>query len=149
MGDRVVLAPRPRALMGRSRSTISFISRFDLHEVFRRERLFPGEVVEEAILDDRADRHLRAGEEFLDGLGKHVRCVVARSSSAAPPDRARDVTMPILASRSTTWREVLHLAVDAQGQRRLGRGRARSRRRCRRRSPVCRTIGPSRPVRKY
>ncbi len=40
--------------------------------VFRRERALVGEVVEEAVLDDRADRHLRVGEQFLDGVGQQM-----------------------------------------------------------------------------
>ncbi len=48
----------------------------DLREVVGRERLVAGEVVVEAVLDGRADRHLSAGEEFLHRLGQHVGGVV-------------------------------------------------------------------------
>ena len=41
------------------------------------ERLGLGEVVVEAVLDDGADRHLRAGPELLHRLGHDVRGVVA------------------------------------------------------------------------
>ena len=49
---------------------------FDLRNVFRLERLLLGEIVEEAVLDDGADRHLRAGPQRLDRFGHHVRGVV-------------------------------------------------------------------------
>ena len=41
-------------------------------QVFRRERALVGEVVEEAVLDDRADRDLGLGEQLLDGVGQQV-----------------------------------------------------------------------------
>ena len=50
--------------------------RFDRSEVIGRERLVAEEVVVEAVLDHRADRHLRAGEEPLHRLGEHMRAVV-------------------------------------------------------------------------
>ena len=46
-------------------------------EVVGRERLVAREVVIEAVLDDRADRHLRAGPKLLHGFGEHMRGVVA------------------------------------------------------------------------
>ena len=45
-------------------------------EIFRRERLVAEEVVVEAVLDHRADGHLRAGPQRLHGLGQHMRGVV-------------------------------------------------------------------------
>ena len=51
--------------------------RLDGGEVLGRERLVAEEVVVEAVLDDRADRHLRAREKLLHRFGKHVRAVVA------------------------------------------------------------------------
>jgi hypothetical protein len=49
----------------------------DRREIVGRERLVTEEVVVEAVLDHRADRHLRAGKEALDRLGEHMRAVVA------------------------------------------------------------------------
>ena len=46
-------------------------------EVFRRERLVAEEVVIEAVVDDGADRHLRAGPQVLHGFCKDMRGVVA------------------------------------------------------------------------
>jgi hypothetical protein len=50
----------------------------DLREVVRREGLVAGEVVIEAVLDGRADRDLRPGEQLLHRLGHHVAGVVAQ-----------------------------------------------------------------------
>jgi hypothetical protein len=50
---------------------------FDRREVVRAERLVAGEVVVEAVLDVRADGHLRAGEQLLHRFGQHVGRVVA------------------------------------------------------------------------
>ncbi|MND23535.1 hypothetical protein D3C80_139400 [compost metagenome] len=50
---------------------------FDLRQIFGREGLVLGEVVIEAVLDDRADRHLRAGPKLLHGLGHDVGGIVA------------------------------------------------------------------------
>ena len=49
---------------------------FDLAEIVGLERLRLGEVVVEAVLDHRADRHLRAGPQRLHGFGHDVRGVV-------------------------------------------------------------------------
>ena len=49
----------------------------DAGQVVGRERLVAEEVVVEAVLDRRADRHLGAGEQVLHGLGHDVRAVVA------------------------------------------------------------------------
>jgi hypothetical protein len=49
----------------------------DRRKVFRRERLVAEEVVIEAVLDHRADRDLGAGPQRLDGLGEHMRGIVA------------------------------------------------------------------------
>jgi hypothetical protein len=49
---------------------------FDNGEVFRRERLVAREVVIEAVLDHRADGHLRAGPQGLHRLGQHMGGVV-------------------------------------------------------------------------
>ena len=51
--------------------------RFDGREVFRREGALEGEVVIEAVFDDRADGHLRFGEELLHRLREQMRRRVA------------------------------------------------------------------------
>ena len=48
----------------------------DLGKIVGREGLRAREVVIEAVLDDRADRDLRAGIELLHGLGHDMRGVV-------------------------------------------------------------------------
>ena len=71
--------------------------RLDALEVFGSERLGALEVVVEAVLDDRADRDLRAGKEPLHGLRHEVRGRVPehleplRASRAAPPRRPHPV----------------------------------------------------------
>ena len=49
---------------------------FDRGEIFRRERLVAEEVVIEAVLDHRADGHLRARPQRLHGFGQHMRAVM-------------------------------------------------------------------------
>ena len=49
---------------------------FDDGQVFQRERLVAEEVVIKAVLDHRADGHLRARPQRLHGFGQHVRGVV-------------------------------------------------------------------------
>ncbi len=46
---------------------------FDLRQVVGREGALVGEVVIEAVVDHRADRDLRAGEQALHGLRQQVR----------------------------------------------------------------------------
>ena len=48
----------------------------DDRQVLGREGLVAGEIVEEAALDHRADRHLRTGPERLHGLGEDMGAVV-------------------------------------------------------------------------
>ncbi len=61
---------------GLSRAMISRIFASMAGKILGRERLVPGEVVVEAVLDHRADGHLRAGKQRLHRLGQHVRGVV-------------------------------------------------------------------------
>ena len=49
---------------------------FDLRQIVGRERRVAREVVIEAVLDRRADGHLRAGEKLLHRHGEHMRRVV-------------------------------------------------------------------------
>ena len=51
--------------------------RLDRREVLGREGPLVGEVVVEAVLDHRPDRHLGVGEELLDRVGEQVRRRVA------------------------------------------------------------------------
>ena len=46
--------------------------RFDRDQILRRERTLVREVVEEAVLDDRADRDLRIGKQLLHRIGEQV-----------------------------------------------------------------------------
>ena len=61
-------AARHRLVLGRELRHLLL----DGGQVFRRERALVGEVVEEAVLDHRADRDLGVGEQFLDGVGQQV-----------------------------------------------------------------------------
>ena len=62
---------------GALRAMISCILASILREIVGMERLRLGEVVEEAVLDHRADGHLGAGPQRLHGLRHHVRGIVA------------------------------------------------------------------------
>ncbi|MDF9793714.1 hypothetical protein M2440_004415 [Methylorubrum extorquens] len=91
--------------------------RFDLREVLRRERLVLGEVVVEAVLDDGADRHLRAGPERLHGFRQHVRAVVA-DQFERPRIVARDELDRGVARDRVV--EIADRAVERHGDRALG-----------------------------
>jgi hypothetical protein len=61
-----------------------FVAAYDLahllldgREIVGRERLVSGEIVVEAVFDDRTDGHLRTGPQFLHSLRQHVGCIVA------------------------------------------------------------------------
>ena len=45
---------------------------FQCGQVFRRERAMIGEIVKEAVLDHRADGHLRIGKQLLDSISQQV-----------------------------------------------------------------------------
>ena len=89
----------------------------DRGEVLRRERALVREVVVEAVLDHRTDRHLRVGEQFLDRVGEQVRRRVADDLEAlgvlVGDDRDAGVAVDHV-------RRVDDLAVDLAGQRGLG-----------------------------
>ena len=92
--------------------------RLDRREVLGRERPLVREIVVEAVLDHRADRHLRVGKQLLHRVGEQVRGRVAQDL------------------------EALGILVGDDGERRRrGRSRTRCRRACRR---PCR---PARPWR--
>ena len=73
------------------------------------ERFFPREIVVEAVFDRGADRHLRVGPEFLDGLGQHVGRVVAEQLEAVLRVASYHLYRHI---RFDCTRQVVHLAVD-------------------------------------
>ena len=55
---------------------------FDLGEIVGREWFLAREVVIEAVLHRGADRHLRAGKQFLHRLRQHMRRIVAQHFEA-------------------------------------------------------------------
>jgi len=94
---------------------------FDRHQVFGREGALVGEVVEEAVLDHRADGHLRLGEQVLDGIGQQVGRGVADDLQTigvlGRHDGQRAVGRDLVAG-------VHHLVADLAGQGRLGQASA-------------------------
>ena len=91
------------------------------------------EVVVEAVLDRRADRHLGPGVELLHRLGHHVGGVVADQVERLGVAVGEDPDLGAVGERRG---EVAQLAVDADRQRRLGEARPDRRRR----------VGPGRPL---
>ena len=89
----------------------------DDRQVFRRERLVAREVVIEAVLDHRADGHLRAGVKLLHGFGHHVRRVVADQRKRLGIIAGEDADLGVGLDRLG---EVLDLAVDRHGDGLLG-----------------------------
>ena len=96
-------------------------ARLDGGQVLGRERALVREVVVEAVLDDRTDRHLRVGEQFLDRVGEQVRRRVADDVEAlgilVGDDGERRVAVDHV-------RRVDDLAVDLAGERGLGQAGA-------------------------
>ena len=90
---------------------------FDGNEVFRGERRLAREIVVEAVLDRRADGHLRARIQLLHRLRHDVRGVVAdeveRLGVLRGDDGERRVGVDHMAG-------INQLAVDLAGERRLG-----------------------------
>ncbi len=91
---------------------------FDLRQIVGRERLFPGEVVIEAVVDHRADGDLRAGIELLHRLGHDMGRVVAdeleRLRVLARDDADRGVALDRRG-------KVVELAVELDRHRLLGK----------------------------
>jgi hypothetical protein len=89
--------------------------------VFRRERALVGKVVVEAVLDHRADRHLRFGKQLFHRVGQQVRRRVAQDLQAigilVGDDGQLGVGFQAMA-------QVHHLGLgaraDAAGERRFG-----------------------------
>src|SRR5476651_1889413 len=90
---------------------------FDLGEVLRREGLGADEVVIETFLGRGAERDLRAGEEFLDGLRQHMRRIVAQQLERVGIFGRHDADLGVMVHDRA---EILHLAVDAHGERGFG-----------------------------
>ena len=83
-------------------------------QIVGRERLVAEEVVVEAVLDRRADRHLRAGEQVLHRLGHDMRAVVADHAQAPPASSARIELHPRVGLDRPV--QILKHAVDLDGQ---------------------------------
>jgi hypothetical protein len=81
----------------------------DRGKVVQAERLVAGEVVVEAVLDRRADRHLRAGEKLLHRFGQDVADVVADRLERLGALARQDLEFAAVLQRAV---EVQQLAVD-------------------------------------
>ncbi len=90
--------------------------RLDLLEVFGLEGFCAREVVIEAVLDHRPDRHLRAGEKLLHGFGHHMRAVVAQDFKPVLRLRRHHFHNGVPVDHRG---QVHHLAVDLDRQRLL------------------------------
>ena len=105
-----------------------FVARDDLahllldhRQVFRRERRVAVEVVEEAVVDHRADGDLRAGPQRLHRLRHHMRGVVADQFQRARVLARQELDLGVLLDRVG---EVGDRAVERHRDRALGeRGR--------------------------
>ena len=75
------------------------------------------EVVVEAVLDCRADRHLGAGPEVLDGLGQHVRRGVPQHRERLGVADAQNAQVRAVGQRQA---QVAELAVDLDRGRGVG-----------------------------
>ncbi len=97
----------------------------DRRQVFGRERALVREVVVEAVLDHRADGHLRVGKELLDRVREQVRRRVTEHFQALGILVGDDGDAGVAIDRE---RGVDELAVDLAGER--GLGEAGADRRC-------------------
>jgi hypothetical protein len=80
-----------------------------------------GEVVVEAVLDHRADRHLRLGKQLLHRVGKQVRRRVAQDLQAVGLLLGHDGQCVIGRDAVTQVNQLgLRALAHAAGQRRLG-----------------------------
>ncbi len=90
---------------------------FDGDQVFGRERALEREIVVEAVLDHRSDRHLRVGEELLHRIGEQMRRRMADDVEAfgvlVGDNRHRGIAIDDLGG-------VDELAVDLRRERGLG-----------------------------
>ncbi len=95
--------------------------RFDGGEILRGEGTLVGKVVIEAVLDDRADGHLRLREQLLHRLRQQVRRGVADDLEPLRVLVGHDGEMRVLGNDVGG---VDQLAVHARGERRLAQSRA-------------------------
>ncbi len=98
---------------------------FDAREILGRERRVAREIVIEAGVGRGAERDLRLGIEFLHRLGHDVRGVVADDLQRLGRGRGDDGDRGVAVEARG---EVARLAVDHDGERRLGQARADRRR---------------------
>ena len=94
---------------------------FDRLEIFGRERPLEREVVVEAVLDHRSDRHLRIGEQFLDRVGEQMRGRVTDDVETLGVALGDDRDSGVLLDH---MRCIDDLAVDLAGERCLGKSGA-------------------------
>ncbi len=115
----------------------------DRREVLRRERALVAEVVVEAVLDHRADRHLRVGKQLLDRVGEQVRRRMADDVEAFRVLVGDDRDVGVAIDDDTTCRRACRRPCRRA---RPWRGRGRSTPRRRRRRPAPRSGGRRRRV---
>jgi hypothetical protein len=89
----------------------------DALEILGREWRVAREIVIEAGLRRRAERHLRLGIEFLHRLGHDMCRVMPQDLERLGRVARQDGDAGVAANRR---REVLRLAIDLDGERRLG-----------------------------
>jgi hypothetical protein len=94
-------------------------ARLDAHEVVGRKGFRAGKIVEEPVLDGRADGDLGFREQLLDGLGQHVGGIVAQQIEPVDGVAGDDLDGRILLDRQV---DILQPAVDLDRQRGLGQG---------------------------
>jgi len=93
----------------------------DLGQIVGRERRFAREVVIEAVLDDRTDRHLGVREESLRRLREQMRGRMAQNFQRIRMFLGNDLERGVGGDRET---QVDEFAVDLAGQRSLGQAGA-------------------------
>jgi hypothetical protein len=91
--------------------------RLDGGEVLRGEGLVAGEVVVEAVLDHRADGHLRSRKKLLHGLGQNVRAIVPDQLQRPRVLAAEELDSGVPGDRIG---EIGHRAVERHGDGALG-----------------------------
>ena len=90
-------------------------------QILGRERPLVRKIVVEAVLDDRADRHLRVGKQLLHRVGEQMRGRVPQHVEAVGVAVGDDGERGIAIDRE---RRIDELAVDLAGQRGFGKSGA-------------------------